>query len=334
MKFFTKKRMPFFSVLMPRTFQKKHPAEMKNLRLNSKKLTTPFDIHETLLHILNFQKPINKTNIQKMSRGISLFKNISPNRTCENAQIEPHWCSCLNWIDLKIKKANNLISLEIDTEKSSINNEFNRLLELNIENKNSIKASYHKEYEKIKKSYYRYTKSALILAFRAIEYMNGLIDESLKIFCEKLHLLSIEKISQLNLNQKLLLFKESKDIHGREAIFHDLSTNVSNTSSFSLLNTIISTNRMNDEFLSPYFNYRPNSSNNFIKSYNNELNSFVDTEITFQITLNTWPGNGSFEMSLKYNMKNSQFIFNKNEISRINNYYNTSNCINKIRPVN
>jgi hypothetical protein len=337
--------MPFFSLLMPRTFQKKYPAEMRNLRLNSKKLTTPFDIHETLLHFLNFEKKfINTANTKKMPRGISLFKYISPNRTCENAQIEPHWCSCLNWNDINIKKKIANLNNSTDAEINSIDNEYNRILKENIEihdyiYSNESRKNYYKEYDNIKKGYYIYTKSALVLAFKAIEFINSLIGEDLKLYCEKLHLLSIQKISQLNLNQKLLLFKESKDIHGREAIFHDLKEKSINISNFSYSKNLKS-NNIDDEFLSFYFKYRSNSSKKYMDSINymqynnsyNELNSFVDTEITFQITFNTWPGNGSFEMSLKYDLKNSQLVFNKNEISRINTYHNTSNCINNIRP--
>ena len=40
---------------MPKSFQEKYPEAMRSLRLNSRKLTTPFDIHETLKSILNFE---------------------------------------------------------------------------------------------------------------------------------------------------------------------------------------------------------------------------------------------------------------------------------------
>ena len=53
-------RLPFFSIRMPQKFQQKHPNEMHNLRLNSRKLTTPFDVHETLKHFLNFHSYNNR----------------------------------------------------------------------------------------------------------------------------------------------------------------------------------------------------------------------------------------------------------------------------------
>lgn len=77
---------------MPPSFQEKYPKEMRNLRLNSRRLTTPFDIHETLLQILNFNKSsFNRYKKKSMQRGISLFEDIPINRTCEDAHIEPHW---------------------------------------------------------------------------------------------------------------------------------------------------------------------------------------------------------------------------------------------------
>lgn len=102
-------RLPFFSVLMPESFQQKYPQHMRNLRLNSRKLTTPFDIHETLEDILNFDPEASTASGGKslsgaaMPRGMSLFRYISPNRSCEDAKIEAHWCSCLNWRDINIK---------------------------------------------------------------------------------------------------------------------------------------------------------------------------------------------------------------------------------------
>ena len=66
-------RLPFFSIRMPQSFQKKYPNEMRNLRLNARKLTTPFDVYETLKHFLNFgfdnnrEKAFNKKKLKSKS---------------------------------------------------------------------------------------------------------------------------------------------------------------------------------------------------------------------------------------------------------------------------
>ena len=87
-------RLPYFSLRLPPWFQRVHPEAVRNLKVNSLRLTTPFDIHETLLDVVNFSEA-GLGNVKQ--RGISLFKEIPVERTCENAAIAPHWCSCMNW---------------------------------------------------------------------------------------------------------------------------------------------------------------------------------------------------------------------------------------------
>ncbi|CAF4482478.1 unnamed protein product, partial [Rotaria sp. Silwood2] len=47
-------RLPFMSIRMPPEFQAQYPTIMRNLRLNSRRLTTPFDLHETFEHLFMF----------------------------------------------------------------------------------------------------------------------------------------------------------------------------------------------------------------------------------------------------------------------------------------
>lgn len=88
-------RLPFMSIRMPPQFQYEYPSIMKNLRLNSRRLTTPFDIHETFEHLFEF----NSSNRyqSKSNRSISLFELVPENRTCEQADIAQHWCACHTW---------------------------------------------------------------------------------------------------------------------------------------------------------------------------------------------------------------------------------------------
>ncbi|XP_064638792.1 uncharacterized protein LOC135494597 [Lineus longissimus] len=87
-------RNPFFSFRLPTWFKEKYPRAFNNLRINSKRLTTPFDIHATFRDVLNFRSPL-RGNVSE--RGISLFSEIPASRSCDHAKIEPHWCNCLNW---------------------------------------------------------------------------------------------------------------------------------------------------------------------------------------------------------------------------------------------
>ncbi|CAF0772688.1 unnamed protein product [Adineta steineri] len=96
-------RLPFISIRMPTKFQDKYPHLMYNLRLNSHRLTTPFDLHETFEHLFEFHS--SDPYQSKTNRSYSLFQLIPENRTCSQADIEQHWCACLNWNNISINEA-------------------------------------------------------------------------------------------------------------------------------------------------------------------------------------------------------------------------------------
>ena len=87
-------RLPFFAFAFPPWFKTKYPAAYENFKINTNRLTTPFDIHATFKSILQFDGT-GKGDVT--DRGISLFKEVPKSRTCEHADIPAHWCSCLNW---------------------------------------------------------------------------------------------------------------------------------------------------------------------------------------------------------------------------------------------
>uniref|UniRef100_A0A5S6R433 Sulfatase N-terminal domain-containing protein n=1 Tax=Trichuris muris TaxID=70415 RepID=A0A5S6R433_TRIMR len=87
-------RNPFVSLILPTWFKEVYPNAVANLRKNSKRLTTPFDLHATLKSLWNFPPPLLG---DLANRDISLFSEIPPSRDCTNADIPAHWCSCLSW---------------------------------------------------------------------------------------------------------------------------------------------------------------------------------------------------------------------------------------------
>jgi hypothetical protein len=95
-------RLPFISIRMPLKFQQTYPHLMHNLRLNSHRLITPFDLHETFEHLFEFHS--NDLYQSKSDRSYSLFQLIPENRTCSQADIEQHWCACLHWSDMSINE--------------------------------------------------------------------------------------------------------------------------------------------------------------------------------------------------------------------------------------
>ncbi|KJH41424.1 hypothetical protein DICVIV_12604 [Dictyocaulus viviparus] len=93
-------RLPFFSLALPNKFKEtEHGRKMyENLLRNKDRLTTPFDIHATLMDILHLP---NELTIEQNTnqRSLSIFRPIPENRTCAQAGVEPHWCTCLSWED-------------------------------------------------------------------------------------------------------------------------------------------------------------------------------------------------------------------------------------------
>ena len=83
-------RLPLFTMTFPLWFEARHPRIVKNLRLNTGRLTSWFDVYATFRHMLSYPKiPTN------LKHGRSLFDEIPQSRTCTDATVEPHWCPCL-----------------------------------------------------------------------------------------------------------------------------------------------------------------------------------------------------------------------------------------------
>lgn len=87
-------RLPYMSILLPKWVKDKRPELYANLMKNYDRLTTPFDIHETLRSVVD-HRPHQLTARQK---GISLFNEIPKTRTCAEAGVDLHWCSCMEWM--------------------------------------------------------------------------------------------------------------------------------------------------------------------------------------------------------------------------------------------
>ena len=87
-------RMPYFSFRFPPWFRQQHPDIVRNMEINSRRLTTPFDVHQTFVEILNYTGS-GLADVEQ--RGLSLFKEIPKERTCSHAGVTPHWCACLEW---------------------------------------------------------------------------------------------------------------------------------------------------------------------------------------------------------------------------------------------
>ncbi|CAG2115010.1 unnamed protein product [Medioppia subpectinata] len=76
-------RLPFLFMRLPKQLRDKYGSVFNT---NTKQLITPFDIHATLVHILNGEA--NKT----LPHGLSLLDQIPDNRDCKSASIPESKC--------------------------------------------------------------------------------------------------------------------------------------------------------------------------------------------------------------------------------------------------
>ena len=84
-------RLPFMIIVPPPWFKKRYPNHYNSLLTNRHRLTTPFDVFETLKEVLHFTRepPVYPSTADE--RSYSLFANIPVYRSCEDADILPHW---------------------------------------------------------------------------------------------------------------------------------------------------------------------------------------------------------------------------------------------------
>jgi hypothetical protein len=107
--------MPIFSIYVPKHIKEKYPHIHENLLKNTERLTTAFDVYETLQDVLNSRFE-HTERVDEKSRGISLFRPIPEKRSCFDADIPEHYCPCYasESVDLKSKRvqimANALVS--------------------------------------------------------------------------------------------------------------------------------------------------------------------------------------------------------------------------------
>lgn len=92
-------RLPFLLFILPAKFKAKYRVAYRNILYNQHRLTTPYDLHETLKDLLDVRGIRNNVLRERRNntrRGISLFRRIPESRNCEQAGIPAHYCTCHN----------------------------------------------------------------------------------------------------------------------------------------------------------------------------------------------------------------------------------------------
>ncbi|KAJ8297772.1 hypothetical protein KUTeg_024303 [Tegillarca granosa] len=136
-------RMPFFSLVLPEHIKRKYPDIHKNLQDNTHRLTTVFDVHETIKDILNKNFIPRKINVENVPRGISLFSKIPRSRTCLQAGIPEQHCACysssnISTEDPDVKKFGSIIVNYINKILSDVQQKCHKLTLHEIKHAESI----------------------------------------------------------------------------------------------------------------------------------------------------------------------------------------------------
>ncbi|KAJ2939032.1 hypothetical protein O0L34_g19013 [Tuta absoluta] len=92
-------RLPLMAIRLPDNLKATRPEAFRNLLSNVDTLTTVHDVHATILDVLGMTEHWNPYKVPgaDMTRGLTLLKTINKNRSCSEAGIETHWCTCVKW---------------------------------------------------------------------------------------------------------------------------------------------------------------------------------------------------------------------------------------------
>ena len=112
---------PFYSIILPPSFKSNYPELHANIKANTEVLTSHFDVHMTLKHLLSYPKLPDK-----MKYGQSLFTKINPRtRTCNQTGIPARYCFCSKAHKMPVDspESKNIVQKGVDYINSKIKSE-------------------------------------------------------------------------------------------------------------------------------------------------------------------------------------------------------------------
>ncbi|KAH8312637.1 hypothetical protein KR044_011832 [Drosophila immigrans] len=163
---FLEERLPAMFIYLPPWFRAQYPEFARALELNRNRLTSNFDLHNTLKHIAELGQPANAAPLPRANdcpKCQSLFHPVSGDRGCEEAAISEHYCTCqpykrisFDWSD---RIAHGVIGRINDYLYAHNYSSICANLSLSYIHKTEIKLgldiSYHAEFPKLDVAYYR-----------------------------------------------------------------------------------------------------------------------------------------------------------------------------------
>lgn len=88
--------MPMLWISLPEWFQRRHPDIVEALNINRHRLSSHFDFHETLRHVIQLDGGSGHLLISRRECRTcqSLFRVLPEDRQCSDAKIPLRWCFC------------------------------------------------------------------------------------------------------------------------------------------------------------------------------------------------------------------------------------------------
>ncbi|KAI6238905.1 hypothetical protein M3Y99_00648300 [Aphelenchoides fujianensis] len=81
-------RMPLLAAFLPAKFRAAHPDKWRQFVANANRFTSHYDVHETLRELLRLD------DARRRPVGASLFRPLPVNRSCTEARVPLHHCTC------------------------------------------------------------------------------------------------------------------------------------------------------------------------------------------------------------------------------------------------
>ncbi|XP_017095895.3 uncharacterized protein [Drosophila bipectinata] len=100
---FLEERLPMMFIYLPPWFRVTYPSFVRALKINQHRLCSNFDIHNTLKHIIEMGGTPDGPVLPKAfdcPTCQSLFHVLPEDRTCAQAAIDDHWCTCEPYIPI------------------------------------------------------------------------------------------------------------------------------------------------------------------------------------------------------------------------------------------
>ncbi|XP_034488259.1 uncharacterized protein LOC117792297 [Drosophila innubila] len=187
---FLESRLPMLFIYLPPWFREQYPEYARALELNRNRLTSSYDLHNTLKHIIEIGGLRNESVLPKSEdcpKCQSLFHPVDELRTCSDAGIPAHYCTCEPYKTINDKWTDRIAALVIERineylwskNLSSCCENLTLNLTQNAEFKIGLDMKFHSEIRKMDKAQYHITftvKQNGAIFFATVIY-NSILDK-------------------------------------------------------------------------------------------------------------------------------------------------------------